>query len=182
MRTVVEFVFFFLSFCLLLFLVLLVFSLTNTNDSQNIRDGRGNRCFSCFPLPPSHEQSLISSRFLPLLFNQSICNYKTYSWWDFFSLEIYILFPFLLMQLSRSYWLLHFKVTLWGFDLISNYHPCITKRLSKCIRNEGRFIFLKEIGRRITKSIFTVLNYEMIFLFYINIKRLFQMGIDYTRC
>ena len=30
------------------------------------------------------------------------------------------------MQLSRSHWLWHFKVTLWGFELITNYHPFIT--------------------------------------------------------
>ena len=29
---------------------------------------------------------------------------------------------------SRSYWLWHFKVKLWGFELISNYHSSITKR------------------------------------------------------
>ena len=50
------------------------------------------------------------------------------SWWDLFSLEIWILFTFSLTQLSRSYWLSHFKVALWGFELISNYHPSITKR------------------------------------------------------
>ena len=33
----------------------------------------------------------------------------------------------LLMQLSRSYWIWHFKVTLWGFELISYYHLSITK-------------------------------------------------------
>ena len=107
------------------FLSLLVFSLTATNDSQDSRDGRGNHSFSCFPLPPAHEHSFSSSRFLPLLFNQSICNYQTDSWWDFFSLEICILFPISLMQLSRSW---HFKVTLWGFELILNYQPSITKR------------------------------------------------------
>ena len=48
--------------------------------------------------------------------------------WDLFSLEIWILFTFSLMQLSWSYWLSHFKVALWGFELISNYHPSITKR------------------------------------------------------
>ena len=118
-------VFFFFFFS---FLSLLVFSLTATNDSQDSRDGRGNHSFSCFPLPPAHEHSFSSSRFLPLLFNQSICNYQTDSWWDFFSLETRILFPFSLVQLCRSYWLWHFKVTLWGFELISNYHPSITIR------------------------------------------------------
>ena len=77
-----------------------------------------------------HFHALISSsRFLPFLFNQSICNYQTDSCWHFFSLEICILFLLLLMQLSRSYWLWHFKVTLWRFELISNHHPSVTKRM-----------------------------------------------------
>ena len=42
--------------------------------------------------------------------------------------EIFILFEFLLMQLIRSYWLWHCKVTLWGFELILNYHPTIIKQ------------------------------------------------------
>ena len=62
------------------------------------------------------------------LFFASIFNYETDSWWDFFSLEICILFAFSLIQSSRSYWLIHFKVTLWGFELISNYRSSITKR------------------------------------------------------
>ena len=62
------------------------------------------------------------------LFFVSICNCETDSWWDFFSLEICILFAFSLIQSSRSYWLTHFKVTLWGFELISNYRSSITKR------------------------------------------------------
>ena len=118
---------FFFSF-LLCFLFLSVFFLTDTNDSQDYREGRGSPYFSFFPLPPVHEHSFSSSRFLPLLFNRSICNYQTDNWWDLFSLEICILFAFSLMQLSRSYWLWHFKVTLWGFELISNYHPSSTKR------------------------------------------------------
>ena len=119
-------VFFFLfSFC---FIFLLVFSLIETNDSQGSREGRGNHYFSCFPLPPAHKHSFSSSRFLPLVFNRSVCNYQTDSWWDLFSLEICIFFAFSLMQLGWSCWLWHFKVALFGFELISNYHPCITKR------------------------------------------------------
>ena len=72
-----------------------------------------------FPLPPANEHSYNSSRFLPFIFTQSLCSYQTDSWWDFFSLEICILFAFLWMQLSRSFWLWHFKVTLWGFEFIS---------------------------------------------------------------
>ena len=57
---------FFLSFFLLLFLFISVFSLTDTNYSQHSRKGRGNHYFSCFLLPPAHEHSFSSSRFLPL--------------------------------------------------------------------------------------------------------------------
>ena len=120
---------FFLSLFLLLFsFFLLVFFLTDINDSQDGKDGIGNHCFSCFPFPLAHEHLFSSPKLLPFLFNQAICNYQTDSWWDFFSLEICILFPFLLMQFSRSNWLWHFKVTLWGFELISNYHRSVTKR------------------------------------------------------
>ena len=61
------------------------------------------------------------------LYHFFLLDYQTDSWWDLFSLEISILFAFLLMQFSRSYWLWHFKVTLWGLELISNYHPSITQ-------------------------------------------------------
>ena len=111
---------FFLSFFLLFFLFLSVFSLTDTNESKGSREGRGNHYFTCIPLPPAHRYSFSSLRFLSLVFNQSICNYQTDSWWDLLSLEICILFAFSSMQLSRSYWLWQFKVTLWGFELISN--------------------------------------------------------------
>ena len=91
--------------------------------------GKGERIIIlCFPLPPAHEHSFSSSRFLPLLFNRTIGNYQTDSWWGLFSLEICILFAFSLMQLSRSYWLWHFKVALWGFKFIWHYHPSITER------------------------------------------------------
>ena len=116
-------IFFFLS---VFFLFLSVFSVTDTNDWRNSREGRGNPYFSCLPLATTEQNSSSLSRFLPLLFNRSICNYQTDSWWDLFSLEVCILFAFSLMQLGWSFW--HFKVTLWGFELISNYHPSITKR------------------------------------------------------
>ena len=45
-----------------------------------------------------------------------------------FSLDICILFAFLWMRLSRGYWLWQFKVTLWGSELILNYHPSMTNR------------------------------------------------------
>ena len=87
-----------------------------------------NHYFSCVLLLPACEYTFNSSRFVPLIFNQSICNYWTDSWWDLFSLQICILLGFSLMQLSRSYWLSYFKVTLWEFELISNYHLSTTKR------------------------------------------------------
>ena len=93
---------------------------------RDSREPRGSYYFS-FPLPLAHEYSFSSSRFSPVRFNWSICNCPTDSWWDLFSR---VLFVFSLMQLSRSYWLSQFKVTLWGFELISNYHPSITKRMA----------------------------------------------------
>ena len=36
---------------------------------------------------PANEHSVISSRFIPLLFTRSFCNYQTDSWWDLFSLK-----------------------------------------------------------------------------------------------
>ena len=59
-------------------------------DSQDSREQWGNHYFSCFPLPPAHEYSFSSSRVLPLLFNRSICNYQTDSWWDLIYLEHFI--------------------------------------------------------------------------------------------
>ena len=116
-------VFFFFLSCFFLFLSVL------DRHQRFIRwDSRGNNYFSCFPLPPANKHSFDSSRFLPLIFNRSICNYQTDSWWNLCSLNICILFAFLWMQLSRSHWLWHFKVTLWVFEFISNYHPSITKR------------------------------------------------------
>ena len=111
----------FISFFFAFLLFLSVFSLTDTDGSW---DGTGNNYFACFPLPPT-KHSFNWSRFLPLIFTQSICSYETYSWWD---LDICILLAFLWMQLSRSYRLWHFKVTLWEFEFISNCHPSITKR------------------------------------------------------
>ena len=144
-----------------------------------------NNYFSSFPLPPANEHSFNSSRFPLLIFTQSISNYQTDSWWDLFSLDIFILFAFLWIQLSWSYWLWRVKVTLSGFAFISDYQPLLLlnerlnklwftplpttvylphllsltpshnlscSRFSKCIRNKGCFIFLQEIGKRITIS------------------------------
>ena len=104
------------------FFFLLLICLTNTNDSQDSRERRVNHYFSCVLLLPAREYTFNSSRFVPLIFNQSICNYWADSWWDLFSLQICILLGFSLMQLSRSYGLSYFKVTLWEFELISNYY------------------------------------------------------------
>ena len=64
-----------------------MFSLTDTNDSRDNRGGRGSHYFSCFLFPSAHEHSYSSSRFLPVLFSRSICNYQTDSWWDMFFLR-----------------------------------------------------------------------------------------------
>ena len=66
----------------------------------------------------TREHSFSSSRFVPLHFDQFICNNQTDSWWGLFSLEICNLFTFSLMQLSRSYWLWHSK---WHYEDLSSY-------------------------------------------------------------
>ena len=109
---------------LLFFLFLSLFSLKYIFDSQDSREQRGNHYFSCFSFPTAHEYSFGSMRCLTLILNRSICDYQSDSWWDMFSVEICIFFS--LMQSSRSYWLSYFKVTLWEFELISNYPPSIT--------------------------------------------------------
>ena len=100
------------------FLFLSVFSLIETNDSWDRRDGRQNHYFSRFPLPPANEHSFNSTRFIPLIFTLSICNYQTDSWWDLFPLDISISFAFLWMHLSRSNWLWHFKLTVRSWACI----------------------------------------------------------------
>ena len=118
-------------------------------------DGWGNNYF-CFPLPPANEHSFHLSRFLPLIFTRSICNYQTDSWWDVFSLDICILFAFLWMQLNRSLtfqsdivriWV-HMKLSPFYFkgNMLTNWHlhsypPLFPNRFPKCIRNKGCFIF-----------------------------------------
>ena len=77
---------------------LLIISLTDSNDSQDSRESRVNHYFSCFLLPPAHAYAFSSLRFVPVIFNRSICNYWADSWWDL--LVICILLRFLLMQLS----------------------------------------------------------------------------------
>ena len=118
----VFFFFFFLFLLFFFFRFLPAFSLTGTN-----RERRVNHYFYCFPLAPTHEYIFSSSRFLPLRFNWSICNYQTDSWWDMFSLEVWILLAFSLIQLSRSYWLSYFKSVFdhfvgLGLKGLSNWH------------------------------------------------------------
>ena len=71
--------YFFAFFCFFFFLS--VFSVKDTNVSQNSSEWRGNHYFSCFPRPSAHEYPFSFSRLLPLLFNWSICNYQTDNWW-----------------------------------------------------------------------------------------------------
>ena len=54
-------IFFFLSS--FFFLFLLVFSLSDTNDSQDCRDGRGNHCFSFFHFYPLTKIHLVPRDF-----------------------------------------------------------------------------------------------------------------------
>ena len=75
--------------------------------------------FSCFPLPPANEHSFNSSRFLPLIFTRSICNYQTDSWWGLFSLDICILLAFLWKQLSRR--VIYFDISKWHCEDMSSY-------------------------------------------------------------
>ena len=120
---------FFLSFFLLFFLFLSVFSLIDTNNSKDSKEGGGNSYF-CFPLPPAHKHSFSSSRLQPVLYNRSITRL---SWWDLFSLEICILFQFLLMQLSRSYWLWQFKVTFC--EDLSSYQTTTLQLQTGCLKH-----------------------------------------------
>ena len=114
-------IFFFLSFFFFFSFSTGIFLDRHLTDSKDSREW--NHYVPCFPHSPAHEYSFSSSRFLPLLFNRSICSYQADSWWYLFSLNICIL-----LQSSRSYWPSGFKVTLWRFELISNYHLFLSKR------------------------------------------------------
>ena len=96
----------------LLFFLLLI-SLTDTAIHRMERIG-WIIIFLAFHFHPVTKMHLIYRDFYHF-FNQSICNYWTDSWWELFSLEICILFGFSLMQLSRSYWLSYFNMTVWEF-------------------------------------------------------------------
>ena len=190
-----------------------MFSLTDTNDSRDNRGGRGSHYFSCFLFPSAHEHSYSSSRFLPVLFSRSICNYQTDSWWDmFFPRDLH--FTCIFIDAIKSELLtLTFQsdiVRIWAHTKLSTLlfqskglnrlrlaplattvylshlpsptpiHQLSSIHLPKCIRNKECFIF-SEIGTKITKIIFSV-EIENGNLIYINIKRVSQMDIDYTRC
>ena len=99
-----------------------------TNDSLDSRERRGNHYFSSFQPPPANKLSISSLRFLPLFLPKLIVIPRLIAYETCFPGRFAFFLAFLLMQLRRSYWLWHFKVTLWGFELISNYHPSIAKR------------------------------------------------------
>ena len=123
------------------------------------------------------------------------------------------------MQLSRSYWLWQFKVTLWGFEFISNYHLSITKEglnqmrlapltttayllhllnptpshhLSSILnpllvcqnvrRDASFFSFFTRDWEKNNKKHFHSVEIGNDILIFINIKRVFQIEIDYTGC
>ena len=96
--------------------------------------GKGIIIFLVFHFHPVTNIHLINRYFWHLV-TRSICNYQTDSWWDLFSLDVCILFAFIRMQLSRSY----FKVTSWVFDLLSNYQTLLLQ--SECY-NSLRFTLL----------------------------------------
>ena len=100
-------------------------------------DRRGNNYFSCFRLPSANEHSFNSSRFLPLIFTRSICNYQTDSWWDLFSLNICILFALLWIQSNLSYWLWEGFIK-WHCEDLSSYQ-FITLLLQNKRLNKLRF-------------------------------------------
>ena len=136
-------------------------------------DGKGNNYFFCFPLPTTNEHLFNLTRFIPLIFTWSFCNYQTDSWRDLFSLDIWILFAFLRMQLNRSYWLCHFKVTLWAFEFISNFYPSITKQTPQQTE-----IYNNNNWKRNNKKQFPSVEIGNDILVYINIKHDFQIDID----
>ena len=101
-------------------------------------DMRGNNYVSCFPLPPGNENLFNSSRFLSLIFTRSICNYQIDSWWDLFSLGIFILFTFLWMQLSQS-----IDFSRWHWEDLSSYQGQLLQTGAKFITNWGSYYKLK---------------------------------------
>ena len=103
----------------LLFFLFYWYFLWQTLTIQTItRMGEGILIFLVFQIHPLINISLVHRDFFTFL-HRLICNYQADSWWNSFSLGIFILFAFSLMQLSQSYLLLYFKVTWWGFEVIS---------------------------------------------------------------
>ena len=187
--------FFFFSFCIRIWQALAIHRIAGKEEEIVI--------FLVFYFHPLTNSHLVHRDFnhFSTFFPRSICNNQTDSWWHLFSLEICILFEFLLMLISGSYWLCHFKVTLWGFELISNYYLSITKQMPEpteiytlryhCLSitatqlySHPPFIlypFAKMYKKWKVSHFFTRDIFTDIFT-YINIKRVFQIEIDHTRC
>ena len=119
--------FFFLSFFFFSFSICIFFKQTLTIH-KIAGNGEGIIISLLFHFYQLTNIDLADRDFYHFFFIDLFCNYQSDSWWDMFYLEICILFEFSLMQLSRSYLLSYFKVTLWEFKPIWNYHPSITKR------------------------------------------------------
>ena len=98
---------------------LLAFFLADTTDSEHSRHVKENDCFVCFLLPPAHKHSFRSSKFLPLLFSQSISNYQADSWWDFFSSEFRILFLFFTDAIKLG--VTDFDISKWHCEALRSY-------------------------------------------------------------
>ena len=61
-------------------------------------------------------------------------------------------------------------------------HNLSSNSFPKCTRNKGCFIFLKRDWKKSNKKQFPSVEIGNDILIYINIKRVFQIDIDYTRC
>ena len=177
--------YYFLSFFLLIFLFLLIFSLTETSDSQDSREGRWNNYFSFFHFHPLTNIHLVYRDFHPfflinlfiiarLVANESFASYR---------FAFYLRF-----HRCNEVGVIDFDISKWNCEDLSSYQTIILllqgKRFNQlrlkplptivylpylpnltrshhlsCIRNEGCFfLFLQEVGKIITKSIYTVLK------------------------
>ena len=121
---------FFLSFVLLFFFFYRYFPWQALTIHKITRNKEGIIIFLVFHFYQLTSIHLVDQDFYHFFFIDLFCNYQSDSWWDMFYLEICILFAFSLMQLSRSYWLSYFKVTLWESELIQTFTlPLQSKRL-----------------------------------------------------
>ena len=77
--------------------------------------------------------------------------------------------------LSTTVYLSHLPSPTPSHNLSSGHFP-------KCIRNKDVSFFLREIVRRITKKQFPSVEIGNDILVYTNIKRVFQIDLDYTHC